>query len=191
MTNLGAIIIISIVLLSLLILIFIVWAGPVGAPWFPTSLKNVRRMLRLADVQPGEVVYDVGSGDGRVLFFAARNFGARAVGIEIDPLRCLWTQLLIWALGLRGQVRIVWDNIFAQDLSEADVVIIYLLPKTNVKLMKKLWRELRSGARIVTHLFPIPGWACDAIEEEGPLYLYTIREEQKAYGRGRKGVPEK
>jgi SAM-dependent methyltransferase len=159
-----------------LVLLFILWSSFRGAPWFPTSLANVRKMLTLADVQPDEVVYDLGSGDGRVLFMAARRFGARAVGIEIDPLRTLWTRTLITILGLQGQVKVVRGDFFNQDLSQANVVTVYLLPKTNVRLMKKLRRELHPGARVVSNTFIFPGWSLAGRDSESQIYLYRMGE---------------
>ena len=162
-------------LLWVIISTSLLWTAPAGAPWLPTSRKHVRRMLTLANVQPGEVVYDLGSGDGRVLFIAAREFGARAVGIELDPLRYLWTQMRITLLGLRGQVRVIQGNFFTQDISEADVVTVYLLPKTNIRLRRKLWGELRPGARIVSSVFIFPGIAPAHIDKEAHLYLYKVK----------------
>ena len=161
-------------LLWVIISTSLLWTAPAGAPWLPTSRKHVRRMLTLAGVQPGEVVYDLGSGDGRVLFIAAREFGARAVGIELDPLRYLWTQVRITLLGLQGQVRVIRGNFFTQDISEADVVTVYLLPKTNIRLRRKLWDELHPGARIVSSVFIFPGIAPAHIDKEAHLYLYKV-----------------
>lgn len=159
-----------------LVLLFILWSSFRGAPWFPTSLANVRKMLAMADVQADEVVYDLGSGDGRVLVVAARHFGARAVGIEIDPLRYLWTRGLIAILGLRGQVEVIWGNFFNQDLSQADVVTVYLLQKTNVRLMDKLRRELRPGARVVSNTFIFPGWPLAHKDSKAQIYMYRMGE---------------
>lgn len=158
-----------------LLSVSVLWTVPAGAPWLPTSRKHVRRMLTLANVQPGEVVYDLGSGDGRVLFIAAREFGAQAVGIELDPLRYLWTQMWIRLLGLRGQVRVIWGNLFTQDFSEADVVTVYLLTKTNIRLRRKLWDELRPGARIVSSVFLFPGMEPAHIDREAHLFLYEVK----------------
>ncbi len=155
--------------------VFLLWTAPAGAPWFPTSRKHVRRMLTLADVQPGEVVYDLGSGDGRVLFIAAREFGARAVGIELDPLRCAWTRMRIALLGLQGQVRVIRGNFFTQDISEADVVTLYLLQKTNNRLRRKLWQELHPGARIISSVFLFPGIAPTHIDKKAHLFLYEVK----------------
>ena len=140
--------------LTTLILISIVWPGTVGAPWWPSTRKQIRRMLEMADVQPGDVVYDLGSGDGRILITAAREFGAyadgstptgpsAAIGIEVDLLHVLWTRLRITLLGLQDRIEIRWSNFFNEDLSAADVVIVHLRQDTNIELMPKLWRELR------------------------------------------------
>ena len=83
-----------------------VWPNATGAPWVPTPMPTVRRMLDLAEVQPGDVVYDLGCGDGRTVVTAARKYGAYAVGVEIDPLRYLWCQILITVLGLRRRASI-------------------------------------------------------------------------------------
>ena len=155
-------------------LLSILWTSSRGAPWFPTPLATVHRMLALAEVQPNEVVYDLGSGDGRVLIAAARHFDARAVGIELDPFRYLWTQLLITGLGLRRRVRVVWGDLFNQELSRADVVTVYLLPDANKRLMIKLRQELRPGARIVCYKFFFPGWSPHHNDEKTQLYLYRI-----------------
>ena len=157
-----------------LAMLSILWTSSRGGPWFPTALARVQKMLRLAEVQPNEVVYDLGSGDGRVLIAAARHFGARAVGVELDPFRYLWTQLLITVLGLRRQVRVVWGDLFKQDLSQADVVTVYLLPEANARLLIKQRQELRAGARVVCNKFYFPGWPPHDRDDETHLYLYRI-----------------
>ncbi len=154
----------------------VLWTGPLGAPWVPTARRTVRKMLALAEVGPGDVVYDLGAGDGRLLILAAQEFGARAVGIEIDPLRCLWIRLRVRALGLQDRVRVIRGNFFDQDLSEADVVVMYLMQKTNERLMHKFWRELRPNTRIVSRAFVFPGWEFAALDRDDHLYLYRMKE---------------
>ena len=154
--------------LLLALVLFAANVGPIltGAHWVPTPFRTVRRMLQLANVQPGEVVYDLGSGDGRVLIVAAREFGARAVGVEIDPLKYLWTRLMIALLHLGDRVSVRRANFFEVDLAEADVVTLYLLPKTHAKLLPKLERELRPGARVVAHEFELPNVRPMATDED-------------------------
>jgi cyclopropane fatty-acyl-phospholipid synthase-like methyltransferase len=160
--------------LLLALLLFAANVGPIltGAHWVPTPFRTVRRMLRLANVQPGEVVYDLGSGDGRVLIVAAREFGARAVGVEIDPLKYLWTRLVIALLGLGDRVSVRRANFFDADLAGADVVTLYLLPKTQARLLPKLERELKPGARVVTHAFELPD--VRPVAEEGEVMVYRL-----------------
>jgi predicted RNA methylase len=136
-------------------------------------MKMVRKMLEMAEVGPDDLVYDLGCGDGRTIVTAARRHGARAVGIEIDPLRYLWCQALITVLGLRGRVRIVYGNFFTKDLSEADVVTCYLLQDTNNKLEGKLKRELRPGTRVVSNTFSFPGLHKVRQHGDAKLYLYA------------------
>jgi predicted RNA methylase len=160
------------------LLVSIGWTHFWGAPWVPTSRPMVRSMLALAEVQPGDVVYDLGCGDGRVIITAAKQFGAQAVGIEVDPLRYLWCQLLITVLGLRGRVRVILGDLFSQDLSNADVVTCYLLQDTNQKLAVKLLGELRPGARVVSNTFTFAG--IEPVREHGPARLYVFHPEPES-----------
>jgi SAM-dependent methyltransferase len=160
--------------LIMLFLMSTIWTNPRGAPWVPTRRRVVRRMLSLAEVRPGETVYDLGCGDGRVLVTAARRFGARAVGVEIDVSRFLWSLAAIAVLGLWRRVRLVRGDLFRQDLRGADVVVTYLLQDTNDRLQAKLLRELRPGARVVSNTFRFSGLRLAASDEEYGIYLYRI-----------------
>lgn len=157
-----------------LTILSIAWSGVAGAPWLPSARHRVRRMLELAEVRPDDVVYDLGSGDGRVLLVAARDFGARAVGIEIDPLRCLWTRKHLAVRGLSDRTEVIWGNFFHEDLSGADIVTVYLRQDTNNRLMNKLWRELKPGTRVVSNTFIFPGREVETIDRDEHLYLYRI-----------------
>ena len=137
----------------LLIVLSVVWTTNLGAPWFPTSMKNVSRMMKLGAVGPKDTLYDLGCGDGRILITAARRYGAKAVGIEIDPFRYVWCQLLITILGLRKRVKIIYGNFFDKDLSDATVITCYLLQETNDNLVKKFKEELHPGTKILSHTF--------------------------------------
>ena len=145
-----------------------------GAPWAPTPLHRVDRMLRLAGVQPGETVVDLGSGDGRIVIRAARRFGARAVGVEIDPLRCLVGNIAIRLMGLTERAQVVRGDMFAYDLGKADVVTLYLLDSTNQRLRSRLAGDLRPEARIVSHRYRLEGWTPAAVDEEHQLFLYQV-----------------
>jgi predicted RNA methylase len=131
-------------------------------------------MLAMAEVAPDDLVYDLGCGDGRTIVAAARRFGARAVGIEIDPLRYLWCQALITVLGLRDRVQVVYGDFFAQDLRDADVVTCYLLQATNEKLVSKLKQELHPGARVVSNSFTFPGLRLMSQDNHNHLYVYSM-----------------
>ena len=162
------------VLLFLMILVSVSWPILVGAPWVPTPMKSVHKMLDMAEVSPGDLVYDLGCGDGRMVITAARRYGARAVGFEIDPLRYLWCLLLVRILGLGDRVRIVYGNFFNQDLSEADVVTCFLLKWTNNKLEAKLKEELRSGVRVVSNTFVFSGLEEVRVDGDARLYLVNF-----------------
>ena len=162
------------ILLALVLLISVLWTNHFGAPWVPTPMRVVRKMLDMAAVGPGDLVYDLGCGDGRTIVAAARHYGARAVGIEIDPLRFLWCQVLITVLGLRDQVRVVYGSFYRQDLSEASVVTCYLLQSTNEKLQGKLMRELRPDTRIVSNSFTFPRLYLLRQDSGDEVYLYNL-----------------
>lgn len=163
----------TLMLLSIVVTLWLIY--PRDAPWNTTSLRKVRKMLTMADVQPGEVVYDLGAGDGRVLFVAAREFGARAVGIEIDALRCLLIRAGITLRGMGDRVRIIRGNFRDQDISGADVLAFYLLERTNDDMRDTFERDLRPGTRIVSNRFPIPGWEIVDHDAGDGLFLYVVK----------------
>ena len=165
-----------IILLIILVIltISILWTNVRGAPWAPTPMSMVHKMLQMAEVGPNDVVYDLGCGDGRMIVTAAQRYGARAVGIELDPLRYLWCQMLITVLGLRGRVRIIFGDFFNQDLSEANVVTCYLLSSTNRKLQGKFKSELKPNVRVVSHYFIFPKFNLVREDDEAKLYLYNL-----------------
>ncbi len=169
------------ILLVIALLVSLIWTNTKGAPWVPSSMSAVRKMLDLAEVKPDELVYDLGCGDGRIIVTAALKYHARAVGIELDPIRWLWCQVLITVLGLRDQVRVQFGDIFNQDLSEADVVACYLLPETNKKLQDKLLEELKPGTRVVSNTFLFPGIKEVATDGKTRLYLFSAENTMEAY----------
>jgi hypothetical protein len=110
-----------------------------------------------------------------LIITAARHYGARAVGIEIDPLRYLWCQIRITILGLRGRVCVVYGSFYRQDLSDADVVTCYLLQSTNEKLERKFKQELCPSTRVVSNSFTFPGLHLLGCDSEARLYLYNLK----------------
>ena len=126
-------------------------------PNIPTPPAIVDRMLDMAHVKPGDVVYDLGSGDGRVLIAAAQKYGARAVGIEINPDLCEKARKNIQALGLQDKISVIHGSVLRTDLRPADVVTMYFLTLSNEKLRPNL-EKLRPGTRVVSFQFPIRAW---------------------------------
>lgn len=132
-----------------------------GAPYVPTPPHVVWRMLELAEVSSDDVVYDLGSGDGRIVLAAAQRYGARGVGIEIDPELVQKARKKARQLGVADRVTFRQRDLFEVDLSDATVVMLYLWPDMNNRLRPKLKRMLDPGDRVVSHSFDIDGWAAD------------------------------
>src|SRR6202167_4339370 len=150
------------------------------APYYPTPEVIVEKMLRFGEVKPGEKVYDLGSGDGRIVIMAAKKFKANAVGVEFDD--SLWKQSSerISKLGLTATARIIHGDLLLQDYSDADLVTVYLLPISNDKVTPMLEKQLKKGTRIVSHDFEFSAWKPEKIkhiDDDGQgrshrLYLY-------------------
>ena len=135
------------------------------APYVPTPQDIVDRMLVLAGVTTDDVVYDLGCGDGRIPITAAKQFGARAVGVDIDPDRIRESEANAKAAGVEHLVTFVLQDATTVDVSPATVVTLYLLSSSNLKLRPMLTRQLRPGARIVSHAFNMDDWAPLKVEE--------------------------
>lgn len=148
----------------------------------PTPLGVVDTMLDLAGVGNGDVVYDLGCGDARIVIAAARR-GARGVGIEIDPRLVEWAKANALAERVDERVRILNQDLFLTDLSPASVIALYILPEMNARLRPILWRDLKVGARVVANGFAVPGWQADRVVDVPTryrhAYLYTIKPEDK------------
>ncbi|MCX7961458.1 MAG: methyltransferase domain-containing protein [Burkholderiales bacterium] len=128
------------------------------APYVSTPYEVVRAMLALARVGPADVVYDLGCGDGRIVVTAAREFGARGVGVDLDPRRIEEARAAARRAGVEHRVRFAVQDLFLTDLAEATVVALYLFPELNVRLAPKLRAELQPGARVVSHQYGIGDW---------------------------------
>ena len=151
------------------------------APYYPTPETIVEKMLELGGLKAGEKVYDLGSGDGRIVIMAAQKFHADAVGIELDKDLCRQSTARITKLGLEKTAHIVNGDLLAQNYSSADLVTVYLLPDSiNNKVQPLLDRQLKKGARVVAHDFEFKNWPAEKVENiaddgEGrshTLYLY-------------------
>lgn len=150
-------------------------------PYVPTPPEVVEGMLKLAGVKSSDVVYDLGCGDGRIVVMAAEKFGARGVGIDINPERIREAEENAKKAGVTGRVRFIQGNLFDADIHEATVVTLYLLSSVNLKLRPKLIKELRPGARVVSNTFDMGDWKPDKeIEVNGRrIYLWTITDQLK------------
>ena len=150
------------------------------APYLPTPETIVERMLELGQLKAGERMYDLGSGDGRIVIMAAQRYRALATGVELDADLVTSSTARISQLGLQKTANIIYGDILKQDYSSADLITVYLLPESNLKLRPILDRQLKKGTRIVAHDFPVGGWVPDkevTIADDGEgrshtLYLY-------------------
>jgi ribosomal protein L11 methylase PrmA len=165
----------AIIIFALAFGIFVIWSAPLGAGFEPTSRRKVRKMLEMSGAGPSDVIYDLGSGDGRIVVEAARRFHAKAVGVEADPFRVLFSELVISLLHLEGQAKIIWGNFFHVDLSEATIVTTFLSQGTNRKLEPKLMTELKPGTRVVSYEWTFDGWTPVARDIDNHLSLYVIQ----------------
>jgi predicted RNA methylase len=150
------------------------------APYYATPQAVVERMLALAGLKPGENMFDLGSGDGRIVITAARKYKANATGVELDPALVKQSRARINRPPLSSLARIIEGDLLRQDYSAADVVTVFLLPIANEKLIPMLEKQLKPGARVVSHNTPFAPWVpvkVEAIDDDGEghshkLYLY-------------------
>lgn len=144
--------------------------------YVPTPQKVVDEMLKLAAITKTDVVYDLGCGDGRIPITAAKTFGAKGVGIDINPDRIKEAKANATAAGVNDLVTFREDDLFTADIKEASVVTLYLLSTLNVKLRPKLLKELKPGTRVVSHYFNMGDWKPEKqIDVDGrPIYLWTV-----------------
>jgi predicted RNA methylase len=150
------------------------------APYVVSPQKIVDRMLEIADLKAGEIVYDLGSGDGRILITAVQRYRAKAVGIEISDALVAGTNDKIQRLGLQSDARVIHDDFLHVDLSPADVVTLYLATDANEMVRPVLEKSLHKGARVVSHDYAVPGWKPKLIDKDIPdaqnhvIYLYEM-----------------
>jgi len=142
----------------------------------PTPQEVVDAMLEVAKVTKNDVVYDLGSGDGRIPVTAAKKYGARGIGIDIDPQRIKEANANAESAGVTDRVKFLNQDLFTTDISDASVVTLYLLPSLNIKLMPKLMKELKPGTRIVSHAFDMGDWKPEqTLNVNGrTVYYWTI-----------------
>jgi len=149
----------------------------IHAPYLATPDHVVAAMHKLAGVTRNDVVYDLGCGDGRIVIAAAKQFGARGVGIDVNPQRIEEARANARKAGVEALVRFEAKDLFDADLKEATVVMLYLLPELNLRLRPKLIAEMKPGSRVVSHSFKIGDWKPDKEQDVrgSRIYLWTIR----------------
>jgi len=154
------------------------------APFYATPRVIAEKMLELGGLHPGELHYDLGSGDGRIVIMAAGKFGARSVGFEIDRKLVARSRARILELGLQPRARIEARDLMKADFSKPDLITVYLMPSAMENLGPRLQRQMHPGSRVVSHYFPFPDWRpaqkvnipVRSPNGQGrlyPLYLYT------------------
>ncbi len=151
-----------------------------GAPFVPSTNPTAQAMIKLAGIKPGMKVYDLGAGDGKLLFLAARE-GATAIGLEINPLLVLWVWIKIWIKRVFSKsfnpadgVTVRWKNFWKADLSDADVVFVYLLPWRMERLAAKLKKECKPGTLIVSNSFIFPKWKIVRQDKTNHVYVFRV-----------------
>ena len=163
-----------IVAIAVLFVFWVIWTDIIGAGWEPTSKILVRKMLEIAEVNSEDILYDLGSGDGRIIIETARKYNANAVGIEADPLRYIWSKLMIPLYGVNQKVKVNWGNFFNKDINPATIVTLFLSSKANQQLKTKLQNELKPGTRIVSYYWTFHGWQPVKEDKKNKIYMYII-----------------
>jgi precorrin-6B methylase 2 len=155
------------------VVVYFVFASFVfGAGYQPAPRRVVETMLNRAEVGPGDVVFDLGAGTGAIVFRAARERGARVIGVEVEPVRVAILRLRRRLGGAAERVTIRWGNLFALDFREATVVAVFLWPAAMERLRPTFEAQLRSGSRVVSHWHPVPGWTPTSYDADTRVYLY-------------------
>ena len=157
-------------------------ARPLDVPYVPTPQGVVTRMLTLAGVRKDDLLYDLGCGDGRMVVTAAQRFGARGVGIDLDPERIAEARAKAKRAGVANRTKFMVGDLFQTDLSDATVVTLYLLNSINRQLRPQLWKQLKPGTRVVSHAFDMGDeWPPEKTEKVlgSTIYFWTVTDEQK------------
>ena len=162
------------VVFFILILLWILIPAFYGLPPVPTKPERIHKALKLANLQPNETLYDLGAGDGRVLLIAARDFGAKAVGLEIGPVQCALIWMRAVANGFGNQIQVRWENFYKADLQDADVVFVYATSKEILKLAPHLEGQMKRGARLVSISADFHEWEPSAFDDHDLIFVYEM-----------------
>ncbi|MFH1404775.1 MAG: class I SAM-dependent methyltransferase [Patescibacteria group bacterium] len=152
------------------------YAAASGAPWIPTRKRDFERIGRLLDLKQGEIVYELGCGDGRLCFYLAKKYGVNAVGVELSLLQYM-VAMIRKVVGGYKNVSIKFGNAMSRNLSEADAVYMFVMPDFYRDIRPKFEKELKQGARVASYVWPIPDWEpvqVDTKEAEQDVYLYIF-----------------
>jgi cyclopropane fatty-acyl-phospholipid synthase-like methyltransferase len=166
----------SLIALIFILIITLIVIIPVffGAPWHPTSRKDIIRALELCEAKPGQILYDLGSGDGRVLKIAAKNFGMEAVGLEIDPLKVWLAKLFLPKEKYATRIKILRKNIFDFDLGQADIIFIYMTHQALDRLFPKIVETLKPTAKIACYRFCLRGAQPEKVTADKKIFIYQF-----------------
>jgi precorrin-6B methylase 2 len=162
------------ILLFVIVLLWILVPALYGLPPVPTNRERIHHALQLAKLQPDEILYDLGAGDGRVLLIAARDFKAQAVGIEIGPIQCILIWFRVMANGLASRIKIHWGNFYQATIKDADVVFVYATSKEVMKLAPHLDTEMKKGARLVSISADFSKWEPSVVDEHDLIFIYEM-----------------
>lgn len=158
----------------LLALLWILVPAFFGLPSKLTAPNRIRKALQLVGLKQDEILYDLGAGDGRVLLIAAKEFGAKAIGIEVGPIQCAFIWLRITAGGLSHKMEIRWRNYFRSSLKESDVVFVYATSREVVKLAPYLKEQMKTGSRVVSISADFPEWEPTSFDERDLIFVYEM-----------------
>ena len=158
----------------IVVLLWILVPAFYGLPPVPTKVERIQKALKLANLQPNETLYDLGAGDGRVLFIAARDFGAKAVGVEIGPIQSALIWLRATANGFGNQIQVRWENFYKADVRDADVVFVYATSGEVLKLAPHLETQMKKGARLVSISADFPEWEPSEVDERELIFVYEM-----------------
>jgi len=179
--TISMIIIISLIFFIIIFCIALLWIlvpAFYGLPSVPTRPERIRKALKLVSLQPDEVLYDLGAGDGRVLLIAAREFGAFSIGLEVGPVQCALIWLRIVSSGLADRIKIRWGNFFKADLKDADVVYVYATSQEVLKLAPFLQKQMKAGSRVVSISADFPEWEPSTFDEQDLIFVYEMPPKQ-------------
>lgn len=145
-----------------------------GPPSHPTHPDRIRRALKFANLQPDEILYDLGAGDGRVLLIAAQEFGAKPVGVEVGLVQCALIRLRIAASGLADKIQLKWEDYFKTDLTQADVVFLYATSREATRLAPLLEGQMKPDSRLISISVDFPEWEPSQFDNRDLIFIYVM-----------------